>query len=363
MDSQEALAFINKLLYEKTKQVLGKLEASLFLKIWEGEAYDKMVIDFDGKRQVYSPQHLKATGSELFKKIKGISNIEVKKNNFKESIEFIHKQYGAKVSSSQQPIAEPITLSQADESHSDYYLLQQNHNPFIPQNGRIEDPQQFFGREREIDRVFEVLKNGSSVALIAEEGMGKSSLLCAICQQAKNYLQSSRQPVFLDLNDGVHNEDEFYMALCDKIGIPESKGYSLTRNLRDKRVLLAIDNLGKFTWDGFTRQVRDQLRGLAEGSNAPLKLILAATEPLNNLFNDSQEQGNTSPLAGICQEEHIHPWNEATMHTFITNRLARTSVSFTEEEIIQLIQESGGHPRKVMQLCYQTYSRYVESLQ
>ncbi|WP_292873881.1 hypothetical protein [Nostoc sp. LPT] len=51
------------------------------------------------------------------------------------------------------------------------------------------------------------------------------------------------------------------------------------------------------------------------------------------------------------------------MRAFMTNRLARTSVSFTEEEIIQLIQESGGHPRKLMQLCYRTYSQYVDSLQ
>ncbi|MGJ5632174.1 nSTAND1 domain-containing NTPase [Nostoc sp. CALU 1950] len=235
-------------------------------------------------------------------------------------------------------------------------------NPFIPFSGRVEDSQLFFGREREIRRVFEVLNSGSSVALIGDEGTGKSSLLWAICQKAENYLLSSRQPIFLDLNL-LHNESQFYSDLCYEIGIPESKDYQLTRNLRSLKILLAIDNVGKLTSEGFSRQIRDYLRGLAEGSNAPLKLILAATEPLNNLFNDSQEQGNTSPLAGICQEEHIHPWDEATMRAFITSRLAKTSVSFTEEEIMQLIQESGGHPRKLMQLCYRTYSRYAESLQ
>ncbi|MFN6475820.1 LuxR C-terminal-related transcriptional regulator [Nostoc sp. DedQUE07] len=231
-------------------------------------------------------------------------------------------------------------------------------NPFIPFTGRIEDPQQFFGREHEISRVFEVLNSNSSVTLIGEEGIGKSSLLWVICQQAENYLQLPRKPVFLDLNNGVHDEDEFYFALCDKIGIPESKGYRLTRNLQKKKVLLAIDNLGKLIENGFTRQVRDQLRGLAEGRDASLRLILAANEPLDKLFNDSQDNGKTSPLSGICQEEHIHPWDEATMRAFITSRLAKTSVSFTEEEIIQLIQESGGHPRKLMQLCYRTYSQY-----
>jgi hypothetical protein len=232
-------------------------------------------------------------------------------------------------------------------------------NPFIPQQGRVDDSQMFFNRDREIRRVFEVLNSGSSVALIGEEGIGKSSLVWAICQQAESCLQSPRQPVFLDLNL-VHDENDFYSALCHEVGIPESNGYSLTRNLRDRRVLLAIDNVGKMTWVGFTRGVRDRLRGLAEGSNAPLKLILAASEPLERLFNDSQDESKTSPLAGICQEENLKPWDEPTARAFIDSRLAMTSVRFTEEEIIQLVQESGGHPRQLMQLCYRTYSRYVE---
>jgi AAA+ ATPase superfamily predicted ATPase len=224
----------------------------------------------------------------------------------------------------------------------------------------VDDPQLFFDREREIRRIFEVLNSGSSVALIGEEGIGKSSLLWKICQQAESHLVLPRQPVYLDLN-GIFDEDDFYRALCDEISIPESRGYKLTRNLRSHRVLLALDNVGKMTWEGFTRQVRDQLRGLAEGSDAPLRLILATNEPLDDLFNDSsQDESKTSPLAGICQEENIKPWDEATARAFIQARLAMTSVRFTEEEIIQLVQESGGHPQRLMKLCYQTYSRYVE---
>jgi hypothetical protein len=150
--------------------------------------------------------------------------------------------------------------------------------------------------------------------------------------------------------------------LCDKLGIAECKGYKLTRNLRQRsqKVLLALDNVGKITCKGFSRNVRDQLRGLAEGGDAPLRLILAANEPLEDLFNDSHNDGKTSPLAGICQEENIQPWEDATMRDFIAARLKNTSVSFAEEEIIQLVQESKGHPRKLMQLCYGTYRKYAE---
>ncbi|KYC36640.1 hypothetical protein WA1_43940 [Scytonema hofmannii PCC 7110] len=233
-------------------------------------------------------------------------------------------------------------------------------NPFIPQVGRVEDPRQFFGRERDIQRVFEVLESGSSVALIGEEGIGKSSLLWAICQQAETRLESPRLPIFLDLNE-IGNESDFYIALCDKLDIPECKGYKLTRSLRQhpKKVLLAIDNVAKFTWKGFTRQVRDQLRALAEGNDAPIRLILAASEPLDNLFNDSHDKGKTSPLAGICQEEQIKRWDETTMRDFIANRLAGTGVSFSEETITQLVQQSDGHPRRLVQICYRAFAQYV----
>src|SRR4028118_1877292 len=77
-----------------------------------------------------------------------------------------------------------------------------NHNnPFIPQHGKIDDPRFFFGREREIRRVFQTLNSGSSVAIIGERAIGKSSLLQAIYRQAPNQLHHPRQPIYLDLKN------------------------------------------------------------------------------------------------------------------------------------------------------------------
>ncbi len=385
MDSKEALEFINSLFDEKTKPVLNELEESLFLGFWERITYAEIAA-----KAFLSEQYVREAGAKLCKRIKEELGISVSKNNFKNPIEYRYKQQASEQASPSQsdtnttrltspptpllpgegskdsplPLlgrgaggvrSDPKSIEPHPNSAPDENAIT---NPFVPQQGRVDNLELFFNREREIRRVFEVLNSGSSVALIGEEGIGKSSLLWKICQQAESYLQSPRQAVFLDLN-WVNDENDFYSALCHEVGIPESKDYSLTRNLRDRRILLAIDNVGKMTWVGFTRGVRDRLRGLAEGSNAPLKLILAATEPLERLFNDSQERG-TSPLAGICQEENLKPWDEPIARAFIDARLAVTSVRFTEEEIIQLVQESGGHPRRLMQLCYRTYSRYVE---
>ena len=352
MDSKEALEFINSLFDEKTKPILNELEESLFLGFWEGITYTEITA-----KAFLSDQYVREAGAKLCKRIKEDFGIDVKKKNFKNPIE---RRYKQQVLGQDSPLQlNPNTLGMTSPPTPLLRGEGSNSNPFVPQQGKVDSLQQFFNRDREIRRVFEVVNSGSSVALIGEEGIGKSSLLWKICQLAESYLQSPRQSVFLDLNL-VHDELDFYCALCHEVGIPEGSDYSLTRNLRDRRILLAIDNVGKMTWVGFTRGVRDRLRGLAEGSNAPLKLILAASEPLERLFNDSQDEGKTSPLVGICQEENLKPWDETTARAFIDARLAMTSVRFTEEEIIQLVQESGGHPRQLMQLCYQTYSRYLE---
>ncbi|MEG4210925.1 AAA family ATPase [Microcoleus sp. S13_B4] len=241
-----------------------------------------------------------------------------------------------------------------------------NHNnPFIPQHGKIDDTKFFFGREREIRRVFETLNSGSSVAIIGERAIGKSSLLQAIYQQAPNQLHSPRQPIYLNLQN-VRDEDDFYGALCSLVSIETAKGYLLQRALESHRLLLLLDEVEKMTWDGFTNQVRGQLRGLAEGNNAPLRLVVAACTSLDTLFPDSQDKNMTSPFKGICIEETLKQWDEKICREFIASRLQASwltpvaqQVHFTEEEIAGLIAESGGYPQKLMQLCYQTYARYI----
>jgi chromosomal replication initiation ATPase DnaA len=351
MNSKESLEFINNMFVQKNKQVLNDLETSLFLGMWQHQSYKDIACQVD-----YSEQHLREAGASLCKKITEEIGIKVSKRNFNNPIEHQYQQLYVEVSSSQKSIAKQTNLAQRYESEPTS-LPQQNYNPFIPLQGRVYR-QQFFAREREIQRIFEAFNSGSSVALIGKKGLGKSSLLWAICQQLKTFFTSPCQAVFLDLNL-IHDEDDFYSALCNEIGIPKSKGYILARNLRNCRIILATDNVGNITSKGFSRHVFEQLRGLAEGSDPFFRLILAARVPLNELFNESHNQGNTSPLEGICQEENIEPWDENTVRAFIASRLSMTSVSFTREEIKQLVQESGGHPQRLMQLCHQTYAQYV----
>lgn len=343
MDSQKALNFINRVLSEKRKPILNPIENGLFLGIWENQSYD----DIAAKINMTS-QYTRDLGGKLFIKLKQDLGIIVNKRNFQNPIKYFYQEY----SSNSAPLKPKIEITEIEPNP-----LQNNQNPFIPITGRIEKLEKFFGREEEIKEIFELLNNASSVVIIGEQTIGKSSLLYAVYQQSEKLLKSPRQPVFLDMNN-IHNQEDFYFAICEKIDVPASIGQKFNRNLENKRVLLILDNVGKLNGAGFTRDMRDHLRGLAEGENACLKLVLAANESLQILFNDSYE---TSPLADICLPIDIPVWNKKIIREFITERLQPTTIDFTEADIQKLIQESGGYPQKLTQLCYNLYKKYSES--
>ena len=162
----------------------------------------------------------------------------------------------------------------------------------------------------------------------------------------------------------VYDEEDFYFALCDEMGIEQCRGFRLKRILTRQRLrfLLLLDEIEKMTWEGFTNQVRGQLRGLANGGDAPLRLVVAASTSLDRLFPDSHELGMVSPFQNICLEEEIELWSEATVRDFIRDRLENNPIRFTESEITEIIESCGGHPKEIMQMCYRTYGRYVEGM-
>ncbi len=173
MDSEEALEFINSLFDEKTKPILKELEKSLFLGIWKGDSYADITA-----KVCLTEQHVRDTGAKLCKRIKEDLGINVTKRNFKNPIEHRYKQQVSKQDF--QPLLNSDNLRLTSPPAPLLPGEGSNLNPFIPQQGRVDDVQQFFNREREIRRVFEVLNSGSSVSLIGEEGIGKSSLLWKI---------------------------------------------------------------------------------------------------------------------------------------------------------------------------------------
>jgi hypothetical protein len=225
-------------------------------------------------------------------------------------------------------------------------------NPFRPLSGRITDPKLIFDRQTELRQALEYLAVSGGVVFVGENGVGKSSLLTLLADRAEPVL--GRKPIFLDMQP-LRNENDYYEALCEALGVPTARGLQLERLLRGQRILLLLDQIEKMTGKGFSRDLRAELRGLAEAPSAPLKLALVARTPLDRLFPDSE--GNTSPLAGLCHQVDVRPWDIATARAFLEERLSRSLVRFAPEEVEHLVAQSGGHPQRLMRLAFDLYQR------
>lgn len=216
-------------------------------------------------------------------------------------------------------------------------------NPF-GHMGRITDPAMFVGRRELLRQLFEELGKGANRALVGPAQIGKSSLLSMVQR-----LGPSQPQLGLPAGDFVYlnlqvlaDAGDFFDALCAELGMASCRGYRLERQLRGRRVVLCLDEVEKLQSDRFPIDVREQLRGLADGADSPLTLLVASRAPLEHLFPDAP--GLTSPLHNICPQLDVPLFSDAECRELLTARLAGHTVRFSEAEIAELVARSGRLP-------------------
>jgi serine/threonine protein kinase len=230
-------------------------------------------------------------------------------------------------------------------------------NPF-GKRGRIDNPAEFFGREELLRRIFEELDKGNNLSLIGERQIGKSSLLSMIEYLAHERLNSPPDAVLSIDMQIIHSEEDFFEALCSELEISPVRGYRLLRALRGKHYILCLDEIEKMKRDTLTVNARAELRGLADGARAPFTLVIASRKTLNELFADKDD--GTSPLYNICTPIIVPPFSHDEARAFIAVRLQGTGVQFSEDEIVDLLEQSQCHPARLQQAAAELYRRHTE---
>lgn len=212
-------------------------------------------------------------------------------------------------------------------------------NPF-GDRGRIEDPGRYFLRQPITREVFDELRKRQSVSIVGETQSGKSSLLWYITQAGPLLLE--RPPAdFAYFNlELVSSEDEFFEFLCETLGVPKSRGYRLGQALRGRHIYLCLDEMEKMAWQGFTPEIRSQLRGLADGSGAPLTLVISSRKPLSLIFEDTPNM--TSPLAGLCSQLTFQPFTLKEAIALAQSRLDGSGYNLPDNDIEKAWRASGG---------------------
>jgi hypothetical protein len=213
-------------------------------------------------------------------------------------------------------------------------------NPFYTA-GRIDDPARFFGRTALLHQLFDDLRKGGNRLLIGPAGMGKSSILSMVRKLGPARLGLPTAAfIYLDMRL-VRGEDQFFVVLCKRLGIPTSRGYDLGDALTGKRYILCLDEIENMRKTSFSGDEREELRGFAEG-DAPFKLVIASRLPLDQLFPDSSMV--TSPLANVCPPLQVPPFTLSEARAFVEERMRGKAVVFSEAEIEVLTRQSGGNP-------------------
>ena len=231
-------------------------------------------------------------------------------------------------------------------------------NPFHTR-GRINDPTQFFGRERLVREVREALRKRSSLALLGERQIGKSSLLYFLWATRAEWLPGADLH-YIDLQSVLDTED-FCETILKRLNASGNTPRDLKRVIEariaaQQDVILMLDEVERLRGGDIDARIPNLFRALAQEQH--FALCVAGNHALELIFPPSSEI-SMSELSNIFGIKWMQGFDEAEARAFLQTRLAGTGVQFATDEIARLWRESAGHPAKLQTLAHEAFARYV----
>ena len=161
MNAEEALEVANKAIFSKKGRNLADIEVFILRGSWQGQNYDQIA-----KIHLYTPQHIKNEGSELWKLLSEVLGEKVGKKNFREALERWRSQHSP----------EALQTPQPDEGKKDA---------------------DFVGREEAIAHLNTLVgsQNAKTIGIYGKGGVGKTTL-------AHQYFETQRLE-YLELQVGM----------------------------------------------------------------------------------------------------------------------------------------------------------------
>jgi len=221
-------------------------------------------------------------------------------------------------------------------------------NPYA-ERGIIRDPQNFFGRDRELARIFNWLAGMQNISVVGARRIGKSSLLYYISQAGQQRLGEEYTVQYLDLQLML-SANEFYERACELLDTKGGTHLDFRRALKGKRVVLCLDEFEQtIDNEAFGEGFFSILRGLAQ--TGELALVLATQHTLPEL----QPNLPTSPFFNIFTTLRLGPLTKTEAIQLVTRPIERAGKSFGEAEVDFILRIAGTHPFRLNIACSLVY--------
>ena len=261
-------------------------------------------------------------------------------------------------------------------------------NPFTYGNA-ISDPQRFFGRAREVEKIFSRLSNAEleSSSLVGDRRIGKTSLLnyladpgvrTAHCLGPEHYIFVY---VSLEMVDETMGPEQLWRRLLTR----------MRRRCKDPEVIELLsgleqqERLDTFTLDELFQEVDDkrqhvvflldEFERVTENPNfgpdfyyglrsliTQHRVALVTSSRLELIELCHSDAIKSSPFFNIFANINLRPFSMADFELLISQSLSGTTVQFTEQETEHVLDLAGLHPYFLQVACWILYESHQKGL-
>ena len=236
-------------------------------------------------------------------------------------------------------------------------------NPFSNRT-MIMNPDEFFGRNEQLETIFKRLVNLQSCDISGERKIGKSSLLYHIFLKMHTELGDDYEAVYIDMQDPkYHTVGGFLKYSLKELG-SNSEVISSSNSLNEKLVAFteSIESLRKeklpvllidecenmIKRQEFNNEFFETMRSL--GNNGNLAYVTASLHSIKGLCM----QGNfTSPFYNIFSDVPLGMFSTEETHEFLSAE--RNGFKFNEYEITFIEEIADNNPLHLQIACYHVF--------
>jgi hypothetical protein len=244
-------------------------------------------------------------------------------------------------------------------------------NPFY-HRGPVSDPEFFFGRQRELSFLFDLLRKGQSVAVAGPRRIGKTSLLMHVMNPSVSsaYACPPEEMDFLLLDGGTLDglgEEEFYGAIDRSLG-GESAAVSYSSFLEHFRSEFSVGRrslvvlLDEFELVAANPRLGsalfNRLRGLA--AQYPVRFVTASKNPLWKLSRTHPDT-LSSPFFNFFAPVNLGLLEESEAREMLSRLSAKAGRPFAERTLSPILSLAGTHPLFLQVAGYRAFEAADES--